>query len=59
MAWFLARFAKDNKLPGTVRAAGTKTVQEFHEWVNKRDEYARVFYRQVCAFCFFRRIHAF
>nr|VWO94633.1 Indoleacetamide hydrolase (IAH) (EC (Indole-3-acetamide hydrolase) [Ganoderma boninense] len=39
-AWMLARFVKDDKLPGTVRAAGTKSVQEFHKWVSQRDEYA-------------------
>lgn len=46
-AWMLARFVKDDKLPGTVRAAGTKSVQEFHKWVSQRDEYARMFYREV------------
>ena len=48
-AWMLARFVKDDKLPGTVRAAGTKSVQEFHKWVSQRDEYARMFYREVRA----------
>ena len=58
-AWLLAQLDKDDILPCTVRAAGTKTVQEFYGWVRKRDEYARVFCGEVSAFCFLVQIYKF
>ena len=47
MAWMGDKLFKDDKLPGTLRAASCKSVQEFHKWVRQRDDYSRMFYREV------------
>ena len=47
MAWMVDKLFKDDKLPGTLRAASCKSVQEFHKWVRQRDDYSRMFYREV------------
>ena len=47
MAWMVDKLFKDDKLPGTLRAASCKSVQEFHRWVRQRDDYSRMFYREV------------
>ncbi|TBU30665.1 amidase signature domain-containing protein [Dichomitus squalens] len=47
MAWMIGKLFKDDKLSGTVRAASCKSVQEFHNWVRQRDDYSRMFYREV------------
>ena len=43
----MSKFLKDEKLPGTVRAASSKSVHEFHKLVQDRDSYSRMFYREV------------
>ncbi|KAI0731186.1 amidase signature enzyme [Earliella scabrosa] len=47
VAWVVGRFLKDAKLAGTVRAASAQSVHEFHKLVQQRDEYVRMFYREV------------
>ena len=47
MAWMVDKLFKDDKRPGTLRAASCKSVQEFHKWVRQRDDYSRMFYREV------------
>ena len=38
---------KDPVLAGTVRATCTKPVHDFHKWVHRRDEFSRMFHREV------------
>ncbi|KAI0367051.1 amidase signature enzyme [Pilatotrama ljubarskyi] len=46
-AWVVGKLYKDEAMPGTIRAACGKSVEEYHKWVRQRDEYARMFYREV------------
>ena len=61
-AWMVENVMKDKVLPGTVRAASSKPVHEFHKWVQQRDDYARMFHREVSrrasSFAFFARPRA-
>ncbi|KAI0763808.1 amidase signature enzyme [Trametes elegans] len=47
LAWVIGKVYKDEVLPGTMRAAYAKSVEEYHRWVRQRDEYVRMFYREV------------
>ena len=48
-AWMVEKVMKDRVLSGTMRAAGTKPVHEFHKCVQQRDDYSCMFYREVGA----------
>ncbi|KAH9888812.1 amidase signature enzyme [Cubamyces lactineus] len=47
LAWLLGKLYKDEVFPGTMRAACEKPVVEYHRWVQQRDEFVRMFYREV------------
>ncbi|KAI0675519.1 amidase signature enzyme [Trametes maxima] len=47
VAWAVGKIYKDDVFPGTMRASCEKSVEEYHRLVRRRDEYARVFYREV------------
>ncbi|KAI0741896.1 amidase signature enzyme [Daedaleopsis nitida] len=47
VAWVIGRVFKDPKIAGTMRAASCKSVHQFHKLVQQRDEYSRMFYREV------------
>ena len=47
LAWLLGKLYKDEVFPGTMRAACEKPVVEYHRWVRQRDEFVRMFYREV------------
>ncbi|OSD03090.1 amidase signature enzyme [Trametes coccinea BRFM310] len=47
VAWLLNKVYKDDVYPSTVRAASGKPVEEFHRWVKQRDEFVRMFYREI------------
>ena len=50
LAWLLGKLYKDEVFPGTMRAACEKPVVEYHRWVRQRDEFVRMFYREVRVF---------
>ncbi len=47
VAWVIGKVFKDEKLAGTMRAASCRSVHEFHKLVQQRDEFSRMFYREV------------
>ncbi|KAL1941132.1 hypothetical protein VTO73DRAFT_7344 [Trametes versicolor] len=46
-AWAVGKLYKDDVVPGVLRAGCGKDVEEYHKWVLQRDEYTRMFCREV------------
>ncbi|KAI0629270.1 amidase signature enzyme [Trametes polyzona] len=47
VAWAVGKLYKDEVLPGVVNASRGKDVQEYHQTVRQRDDFVRMFYREV------------
>ncbi|KAI8996557.1 amidase signature enzyme [Trametes punicea] len=46
-AWLISKLYKDEVFPDTMRATYGKSVEEYHRWVRERDDFTRMFYREV------------